>query len=79
MKLQYFTLALMALALPVVLASAPVGPQYVFQGTNCFSIQQTEKTTLEAPVKDEKPDMDTAILRHVNVTYKPACGRLEIK
>jgi hypothetical protein len=76
-KPAYFGLAVAALALPAVLAFAPVKPRYVFP-SECFSVEKTTRTTLEAPVKDEKPDMSQSLLRHVAITYKPGCGRLEL-
>ena len=77
-KPAYFTVAIASLALPVVLASAPVQPRYVYPA-DCFEITKTSRTTLEAPLKDEQPDMNAAVLRHLDVKYKPACGRLELK
>jgi hypothetical protein len=60
------------------LAVAPVTPRYVFPA-DCFDIEKTEKTTLEAPIRDDRPDMEGSTLHHLKVTYKPACGRLEVR
>jgi hypothetical protein len=77
-KPAYFAIGVAALALPIVLASTPVQPRYVYRA-ECFDVQKTTRTTLEAPVKDEHPDMNAATLHHLNVEYKPACGQLEIR
>jgi hypothetical protein len=73
----YFALGAMALALPVVFASSPQ-PKYVFS-SQCFSVQQTERSVLEVPLKDKQPDMDSAIIRHVKINYRPDCGQLEMR
>jgi hypothetical protein len=77
-KPAYFAIGAMALSLPLVLASAPVTPRYVYPA-DCFTVEKTSRTTLEAPVKDEQPDMTKSTLHHIAVTYKPACGRLELR
>lgn len=76
-KPAYFALGAMALSLPMVLASSPQ-PRYVWP-SRCITVQQTVDTQLDAPLKDGQPDMSHAVVRKMNVKYRPDCGQLEMR
>lgn len=53
---------------------------YMVWDAKCLSdVKVVEKTTLEAPMGQDGPDMTAAILTHVSARFKTACGHIELR
>jgi hypothetical protein len=50
----------------------------VWEG-DCIAGVDTTKAKLTAPMVNGEPDMKHAVISGIKVTYKPACGRIEIQ